>query len=137
MGKHIDLLGNTQKYNETLNCIHRYDDKQNILHTIDDSIKNLKSATDSLESFMSNYGRSSFETFKKVHVYSIHVIQKRLTLIQYSLKTPNTWKVIECSTAEIPLIYDARKKLIKILELFAFLYVSSLISSLCRACYLY
>lgn len=96
---------------------------QDIPHTHEDSIKNLISATDILLSIMCKYEKASINTFKQVNVYSVHVIQKKMSLIKYSLKNRSSWKAIECGSAEIPFSVGEKKKLLKVLGLFAFIYV--------------
>jgi hypothetical protein len=51
-----------------------YDKTENIEHNIENNIKNIKSATDSLKHLECQYQMASFSTFKKVHVFSLHII---------------------------------------------------------------
>jgi hypothetical protein len=102
----------------------RFNKEEAIEHTLGDTLKNLKSGSDTLKYFISNYQNASFETLKKIHLYSCQIIQKKITLIQYSILDSTTWRAIECRTAEIPTGFKDIKKYIKIYEFFAFLYVS-------------
>lgn len=73
---------------------------------------------------MCKYNKTSFSTVKKkIHAYSMHVIQKKMTLTRYSVKNRNSWQAIECGSAEIPLVHNDWKQMLKILNLFAFIYV--------------
>ncbi|KAI7890339.1 uncharacterized protein EV154DRAFT_590492 [Mucor mucedo] len=95
----------------------------NILsHSINDTLKNIKSGHDNLKSFISNYRNSSFETIKKVHLFSCQIIQTKLTLVKYSIKPQATWKVVECRSASIPTCFLGILSYIRLFELFAFLY---------------
>lgn len=91
----------------------------------EDSVKNIVRATDILLGVMCKYDKASINTMKKINVYSAQVIQKKkISLVQYSLKNRSTWKAIECGSAEIPLVHADRKKMLKVLDLFAYIYVS-------------
>ncbi|CAO3697349.1 unnamed protein product [Rhizopus stolonifer] len=99
-----------------------YGQTQNIVHTQEDSIKNIVHGIDMILSIMCTFNKASFSTMKKIHAYSIHVIQKKMTLTRYSLKNRKSWQVVECGSAEVPLVYDDKKKMLKVLNLFAFIY---------------
>lgn len=99
-----------------------YNATQNIPHTQEDSVKNLVSATDILLGIMCKYDKASINTMKKVNVYSAQIIQKKISLIQYSLKNRTTWKAVECGSAEIPLVRSDKRKMLKIMGLFAYIY---------------
>lgn len=58
----------------------------NFDHALEDSIKNIKSEADALKGIMCKYPNASRKTMERVHVYSVYVIQKSMTLIRYSLK---------------------------------------------------
>jgi hypothetical protein len=96
---------------------------QDITHTQEDTIKNITSATNILLNIMCKYKKASKTNLMKLKAFSIHEIQKKITLVQYSKKDDFSWKVIECGTADIPLTFKERKKMIKVFEMFAFLYV--------------
>lgn len=84
-------------------------------------MKNLAGATDYLVSIMASHSKASLTTMKLVKVYSLHVIQKKVSLVEYSLKNSETWKVVECGSAAIPLMYAHRKKqMTKAYELFGY-----------------
>jgi hypothetical protein len=51
-----------------------------------------------------------------------------MTLVKYSIKSPSTWKVVECRSASVPLHFSDIIQYIKLFELFAFL-LASIISS--------
>lgn len=108
------------------NCfICSYNATQNIPHTQEDSVKNLVSATDTLLGIMCKYDKASINTMKKVNVYSAQVIQKKISLVQHSLKNRTTWKAVEHGLAEIPLVHSDKRKMLKDLDLFVYVYVSA------------
>lgn len=107
----------------------RYNNTQYINHTCEDSVKNLVNATDILPNVMCKYSRASICTMKKVNIYSIHIIQKRMSLVRYSLKNKQCWQAIECGSAKMPLVFAERKQMLKVLNLFAFIYASFSCSS--------
>lgn len=75
---------------------------------------------------MSENKQSSFNTMKKVHVLTAHVIADKVTIIKYQLSNnEKKWKAIEVRSAIVPLKWENRKQMIKIYELFAFIYVSN------------
>ncbi|CEP16020.1 hypothetical protein [Parasitella parasitica] len=99
-----------------------YNAAQNIPHTQEDSVKNIVSATDILLGIMCKYDKASINTMKKFKVYSVQLIQKKMSLVQYSLKNRTTWKAVECGSAEIPLVHSDKRKMLKVLDLFAYVY---------------
>ncbi|KAI8878000.1 hypothetical protein K501DRAFT_196887, partial [Backusella circina FSU 941] len=98
----------------------------NIEHTLEDSMKNLKSATDALVNIMCRYPNASITTLKKIHVYSIHIIQTKITAIQYSWKNQQTWSALECASTLLPVTFEERKSLIQVYDLLSFIYVNLL-----------
>lgn len=95
---------------------------QNYTHSVEDCIKNVKNGTDSLKYIMSKYKEASLDTMKKLKVFSIQIIQTKMTLVCYQLSTSRKWKAYECGSAEIPLVWSKRKFLLGALEMFAYLY---------------
>ncbi|KAI9031879.1 hypothetical protein CLU79DRAFT_694050 [Phycomyces nitens] len=94
----------------------------NILsHTLNDTLKNMKSGSDNLKSFVSNYKKASFNTMKKTRVYTCHIIQNKMTLVRYRIKSASQWQVVECRSASIPLSFSGIVHYTKVFELFAFL----------------
>lgn len=61
-----------------------YSATENVDHMLEDTLKNLKNASDCLKALISEYKLASFSTFKKLKIFSIHVIQRNMTLVQYS-----------------------------------------------------
>lgn len=104
--------------------LHSLNISTNFDHALEDSIKNIKSGTDALKGIMCKYPNASRKTMERVHVYSVHVIQKSMTLIRYSLKNAKSWKAVECGSATLPLVFKERKQLIQVYDIFALLYVS-------------
>lgn len=90
-------------------------------HSLNDTSTNIKSGHDNLKSFITNYRDSSFKTMKEVNIFSFQIINTKMTLIKYSVKSPTTWKVIECRSVSLPLRFSDVHQYIKVFELFAFL----------------
>ncbi|KAI9273544.1 hypothetical protein EDC94DRAFT_554364 [Helicostylum pulchrum] len=88
-------------------------------HTLGDSFK---STSDSLKYFISNFKNASFKSIQEVHLYSVQVIQKKVTLVQSSLSNNATWQVVECRGASILTDFEDIELYVKVYELFAFLY---------------
>jgi hypothetical protein len=93
---------------------------------LEDYVKNIKGATDALVHVISKYPNASIKTLKKIHVYSIHTIQNKMTLMRYSWKDKQRWMALECGSSLLPMVYNERKGLIQVYEMFAFIYVSGL-----------
>ncbi|GAA5796818.1 hypothetical protein HPULCUR_002196 [Helicostylum pulchrum] len=83
-----------------------FNQDENIDHTLGDSLKNIKSTSDSLKYFISNFKNASFKSIQEVHLYSVQVIQKKVTLVQSSLSNNATWQVVECRGASIPTDFE-------------------------------
>ncbi|KAI8063094.1 hypothetical protein BDF21DRAFT_369139 [Thamnidium elegans] len=98
-----------------------YNDKEDFKHMLEDTLKNLKNGSDSLKYLISQYKFASYSTFKKVTVFSIQIIQTTMTLVAYSVSTPEKWQAVECRSASVPLTWDDREDFIKVFELFTFL----------------
>ncbi|KAI7894012.1 uncharacterized protein EV154DRAFT_580926, partial [Mucor mucedo] len=77
---------------------HRLKVTTDINHLLEDSMKNFRSATNALKSIMCRFPNASMNTVKLANVYSIQIIQTKMTLIKYSLKDKDTFKAIECSS---------------------------------------
>ncbi|KAL7324342.1 hypothetical protein PS15p_209551 [Mucor circinelloides] len=92
-----------------------------ISHSLNDILKNIKNGHDNLKYLFSRYRDASFDTIKKVNVFSCQIIQNKVTLIKYSVKSPRAWKVVECRSASVPLIIENSLDYIKVFELFAFI----------------
>ncbi|KAI7888077.1 hypothetical protein EV154DRAFT_518613 [Mucor mucedo] len=54
----------------------------------------MKTGSDNLKFLISNYRQASFETVKKIHVYTCHIIQNKMTLVRYKVSTPSLWQVL-------------------------------------------
>ncbi|KAI7906341.1 uncharacterized protein BX663DRAFT_428217, partial [Cokeromyces recurvatus] len=91
-------------------------------HALNDTLKNIKTASDNLKSFISNYKQASFNTLKKVRLYTCQIIENKMTLIRYMIKSPSQWQVIECCSASVPLTFSEAIKYTKVFNLFALLY---------------
>ncbi|KAI8058685.1 uncharacterized protein B0P05DRAFT_478723 [Gilbertella persicaria] len=90
-------------------------------HSLNDTLKNMKSGSDNLKCFVSNYKKASFSTMKKARVYTCHIIQNKMTLVRYKIKSASQWQVVECRSASIPLSFSGIIHYTKVFELFAFL----------------
>ncbi|KAL9545861.1 hypothetical protein MBANPS3_006945 [Mucor bainieri] len=99
-----------------------HDATENVKHLLGDTLKNLKNATDCLKHMISEYKASSYATFKKVKIFSVHIIHDTMTLIQYAVMDPQKWQAVECRSAVVPLLWSNRDNYVKVFELFAFLW---------------
>ncbi|ORE04063.1 hypothetical protein BCV72DRAFT_313857, partial [Rhizopus microsporus var. microsporus] len=63
-----------------------YDHTQNIVYTQEGSVKNLINGVDIILSIIRAYSKAFISTMKKIHAYSVHIIQKEMNLAHYPLK---------------------------------------------------
>ncbi|EIE83249.1 hypothetical protein RO3G_07954 [Rhizopus delemar RA 99-880] len=49
-----------------------------------------------------------------------------MTVIQYSLKDCKRWRALECGSTLLPMVYEERRQLIQVYEVFAFIYLDLL-----------
>ncbi|KAL9540791.1 hypothetical protein MBANPS3_009486 [Mucor bainieri] len=98
-----------------------YSNNKLVSHSLNDTLKNIKNAHDCLKYLFSQYRSASFETIKKVNIFSCQIIENKITLIKYAVKSRSTWKVIECRSASVPLKIHDSLEYIKVFELFAFM----------------
>ncbi|KAI7855409.1 hypothetical protein BDC45DRAFT_439245 [Circinella umbellata] len=96
---------------------------ENVGPTIEDTVKILECATSSLVHQQSKYKNASIETFKKLRVFSIHVIKNKITLSSTMLCDRYRWNHIELRSATIPSTWTHRLELLKYFELLATLMV--------------
>jgi hypothetical protein len=97
--------------------------KEHTTHTIEDSLKILECGVAALKKETIHYKNASLETFKKLKVYSVHVIKTQVTLCEMSLSDKDHWKFVEKRSATLPTDWDDRLGLIQYLELLATLFV--------------
>ncbi|KAI8150122.1 hypothetical protein BJV82DRAFT_10419 [Fennellomyces sp. T-0311] len=93
--------------------------QEDVVHTIEDSIKSIECATASLQTQAMRYKRASISTFKKLQVFSIHIIKNKMTLSTTMLNDPFTWSRIDLRSATIPTDWDDRICLMQYFELLA------------------
>ncbi|KAI8363816.1 hypothetical protein EDC96DRAFT_511837 [Choanephora cucurbitarum] len=91
-------------------------------HVLEASLKNIQSATDAIKSVMCAFPNASTKTMKEIEVFSAHLIQTKLTLLRYSVKSKSTYKVVECSSALLPTTFEEKNYLIAIYDIFTFIY---------------
>jgi hypothetical protein len=101
----------------------RFNNANILSHTLNDTLKNMKTGSDNLKYFLSNYKKASFNTMKKARVHTCHIIQNKMTLVRYKIKSPSQWQVVECRSASVPSSFSGIIQYTKIFELFAFLLV--------------
>lgn len=97
---------------------------QVVSHSLNDTLKNIKNGHDNLKYLISVYRNASFETIKKVNIFSCQIIESKVTLIKYAVKSRSTWKVVECRSASVPLSIESSLNYMRVFELFAFMLVS-------------
>ncbi|KAI9478859.1 MAG: hypothetical protein EXX96DRAFT_484490, partial [Benjaminiella poitrasii] len=49
------------------------------------------------------------------------------TVIQFSLKDRKTWRAFECGSTLLPMVYEERRQLIQLYEVFVFIYLDLLV----------
>ncbi|KAL9538348.1 hypothetical protein PS6_011580 [Mucor atramentarius] len=92
-----------------------------VSHSLNDTLKNIKNGHDNLKYLFSQYRNASFDTIKKVNICSCQIIENKITLIKYAVKSRSTWKVVECRSASVPLNIENILDYMRVFELFAFM----------------
>ncbi|KAI8640268.1 hypothetical protein BD408DRAFT_348385 [Parasitella parasitica] len=92
-----------------------------VSHSLNDTLKNIKNGHDNLKYMFSQYRNASFNTIKKVNIFSCQIIENKITLIKYAVKSRSTWKVVECRSASVPLCIENGLHYMRVFELFAFM----------------
>lgn len=85
-------------------------------HIPSTTLKNIKNGHDNLKYLFSQYRNASFDTRQ--------IIENKITLTKYAVKSRSTWKVLECRSAPVPLNIENSLDYMGIFELFAFMFVS-------------
>ncbi|KAI8884106.1 hypothetical protein K501DRAFT_183042 [Backusella circina FSU 941] len=92
-----------------------------VSHSLNDTLKNIKNGHDNLKYLFSQYRNASFDTIKKVNISSCQIIENKITLIKYAVKSRSTWKVLECRSASVPLNIENSLHYMRVFELFTFM----------------
>lgn len=88
----------------------------------EDSLKNLKSGTDCIKDIILRYKKASFTTMEKVKVYTIQIVQLKITLLEHSIaKDTKKWRSAECCSVQVPMKLDQILKYVAIMEMFSLL----------------
>ncbi|KAI9032794.1 hypothetical protein CLU79DRAFT_728014 [Phycomyces nitens] len=99
-----------------------YNTTEDVEHKLDDSLKNLKSGTDWIKDIILRYKRASFTTMEKVKVYTIRIIQLKITLLEHLIaKDTKKRRSVECCSAQVPMKFDEILKYVAIMEMLSFL----------------
>ena len=98
---------------------------EDVSHSVGDTIKTIECATASLLNEAMKYKNASIKTFKKLKVFSIHIIKNKMSLSSTSVNDQYTWNRIDMRSAEIPTDWRSRIYLLKYFELLATLMVRS------------
>jgi hypothetical protein len=122
--KFLDGIGTLSEFDLSIILIESSSYNQGIItkHALGDTLKQLKNATDTLKHLTSKCMNSDYSTLKKVKIFTVHIIQERMTLISSSIQSPSKWEVVECRSCDIPTTYEDRFLLVNVFEFFAFLY---------------
>lgn len=99
-----------------------YSEQQNYNHSVEDCLKNIKNGTDSLKYVMSKFKNASINTMKKMKIFSVQIINTKMTLICYQLHSGNKWQAYECCSCTMPLLNNQKSLLIPVFEMFAYLF---------------
>ncbi|OBZ89730.1 hypothetical protein A0J61_02221 [Choanephora cucurbitarum] len=121
--KLIDGVGTLTKINSTYLLMESsgFNHTSVVSHSLNDTLKNIKNGHDNLKYLFSQYRNASFNTIKKVNIFSCQIIENKITLIKYAVKSRTTWKVVECRSASVPLTIESSLYYVKVFELFAFM----------------
>ncbi|KAG1470887.1 hypothetical protein G6F56_002431 [Rhizopus delemar] len=92
---------------------------KNVAHSVEDSIKQLKNSTDFLSYLMNKYRHTSADTFTRLKISSMLVIQNQLTLTVTSKTMGNKWQVIDVRTTVLPITRLEKNQMVKLFELLA------------------
>ncbi|KAG2219518.1 hypothetical protein INT45_002835 [Circinella minor] len=92
---------------------------EDVTHSIEDTLKTIECATAALVSAATKYKNASVKTFRKLKVYSIHVIKNTMTLTETTLHDQHTWKRVELRSCNIPTTWTYRYYMLEYLELLA------------------
>ncbi|KAI7850294.1 hypothetical protein BDC45DRAFT_573021 [Circinella umbellata] len=63
---------------------------EDMTHSIEDTLKTIKCATVVLISAATKYKNTSIKTFRKLKMYSIHIIKNTITLTETTLNNQHT-----------------------------------------------
>ncbi|KAI7853788.1 hypothetical protein BDC45DRAFT_144259 [Circinella umbellata] len=92
---------------------------EDVSHSVGNTIKTIECATASLLNEAMKYKNTSIKTFKKLEVFSIHIIKNKMSLSNTSVNDQYTWNRIDMRSAEIPTDWRSRIYLLKYFELLA------------------
>lgn len=93
--------------------------EKNVGHSVEDTIKQLKNSTDFLSYLMNKYRHASADTFTRLKIPSMLVIQNQLTLTVTSKTMGNKWQVIDIRTTVLPTTRLEKNQMVKLFELLA------------------
>ncbi|KAI8087785.1 uncharacterized protein B0P05DRAFT_465198 [Gilbertella persicaria] len=121
--KLLDGIGTLAKIDSTYLVMESsgFSNDKVVSHSLNDTLKNIKNGHDNLKYLFSQYRNASFDTIKKVNIFSCQIIENKVTLIKYAVKSRSTWKVVECRSASVPLNIENSLDYMRVFELFAFM----------------
>ncbi|KAI8819752.1 uncharacterized protein EV422DRAFT_497562 [Fimicolochytrium jonesii] len=95
--------------------------KENATHSIDDSAKIIELCTNALKLELLKHKEAAYTTVNKKCVLGFHFIVDRITLTMTTLED-RRWKVVQLRSAEIPMRWRERSKVLQVCELVAAAY---------------
>ncbi|KAG2198734.1 hypothetical protein INT47_005419, partial [Mucor saturninus] len=121
--KPLDGVGTLAKVDSTYLVMESsgFSNDKVVSHSLNDTLKNIKNGHDNLKYLFSQYRNASFNTIKKVNLFFCQIIENKITLIKYAVKSRSTWKVVECRSASVPLNIENSLDYMRVFELFAFM----------------
>ncbi|KAI9279073.1 hypothetical protein BY458DRAFT_432238 [Sporodiniella umbellata] len=121
--KLLDGVGTLTKVDSTYLVIESsgFSNDNTVSHSLNDTLKNIKNGHDNLKYLFSQYRNASFDTIKRLNIFSFQIIENKVTLIKYAVKSRSTWKVVECRSASVPLNIENSLDYMRVFELFAFM----------------
>jgi len=81
---------------------------EHVAHTRDDTVKLIAAATEVLKADAAKHQNSSFSSYLKLKVLTVHTAKNVMTLSSVSYTQQKKYKVMELRTAEIPLGWNQR-----------------------------
>ncbi|KAI8887244.1 hypothetical protein K501DRAFT_269002 [Backusella circina FSU 941] len=96
--------------------------KERAQHTIEDTLTLLECDIVSLRKEASLYKNVSIDTFKKLKVFTTHIIKNQVTLFELAMNDEKSWRFLEKRTATLSSTWNDRILLIRYLEVIVTLF---------------
>ncbi|PHZ16917.1 uncharacterized protein RHIMIDRAFT_1005 [Rhizopus microsporus ATCC 52813] len=97
--------------------------KERLKHTLDDTAKQLHSSICMLQGIANTYSNANFITMRKVKVFDLQCVRTGITLSQTSFDENGKYMYEGVRSVKIPTTYDERTRLIRVMDLLAYLLI--------------